>query len=402
MVATPISSQIQSSGVPVIVSAEAATPTSSDDLRNNRILIIDDEPAVSETLRMLLKRRGYTSISTVNNPLEAMPIIRSSRVDLVILDIYMPERNGLEVLRDLRAEAEISSIPVIVMTNSGDQRIRDAALQLQANDFLNKPLAAHQENEMDARVYNLLMLKSQHDQLRDLSKRLEHEIEIRTKELFATRQEAITCMARAAESRDTETGLHVLRVGHYAAIIARRYGMDEDSVSWIELAAQLHDVGKLSIPEKIIHKPAKLTPEERFVMEGHCDAATAIFHGPAHSPVKLTSPLLQMAARIAETHHEKWDGSGYPKGLSGEAIPLEGRITAVADVFDALSSKRNYKDAFALENCFEILEEGRGSHFDPKALDAFFASKKEVLEVYERWQDQILDPSCSKRNSSKI
>ena len=171
------------------------------------------------------------------------------------------------------------------------------------------------------------------------------------------------CLARAAETRDTETGNHVIRVGNYAAVVARKMGMNEDYIGWIELAAQLHDVGKLSIPDAILHKPGKLTPEERKVIETHCVAADRIFFGRQFEKATITSPLLKMAARIASSHHEKWDGTGYPLGLKGEQIPIEGRITAVADVFDALSTKRHYKDAIDPEECFKMIEKERGRHF---------------------------------------
>jgi len=221
-------------------------------------------------------------------------------------------------------------------------------------------------------------------------------VQLRTLELAASRLELIHCLGRAAEYRDNGTGMHVVRVGRYAGIIARQLGLNAATVELIEQAAPLHDVGKIGIPDAILLKPGKLTEDEFDVIRQHCEFGKRIVdemtsddrramaaHAPADSPIVQVgrSPMLQMAARVALTHHEKWDGSGYPHGLAGEQIPLEGRITAVADVFDALSNKRPYKPAFPLERCFAMLEEGRGTHFDPRILDAFFARRKEVLRV---------------------
>jgi putative two-component system response regulator len=234
------------------------------------------------------------------------------------------------------------------------------------------------------------------DYLRQYAAALERQVQLRTLELAASRLELIHCLGRAAEYRDNGTGMHVVRVGRYAGIIARQLGLNAATVELIEQAAPLHDVGKIGIPDAILLKPGKLTEDEFDVIRQHCEFGKRIVdemtsddrramaaHAPADSPIVQVgrSPMLQMAARVALTHHEKWDGSGYPHGLAGEQIPLEGRITAVADVFDALSNKRPYKPAFPLERCFAMLEEGRGTHFDPRILDAFFARRKEVLRV---------------------
>ena len=342
-----------------------------------RILIVDDEPAITEVLTSQLRNAGFSNVDSINDAKLTLAKISVDHPDLVILDIRMPGINGLEILRKLRETSEIASIPVVVMTSSDDDRIRMAALKLQANDFLTKPANS---SELVARVRNSLMVKMQHDQLKSVSARLQHEVTVRTDELYATRRETILCLARTAESRDTETGNHVIRVGKYAGIIGRNAGLDEDFCCWLELAAQLHDVGKISIPDSILYKPSKLTDDEFEVMKTHCANANRIFgEQSATGEVACTSPLLQMAARIAASHHERWDGNGYPKGLAGLDIPIEGRITAVADVFDALSSSRKYKDAFSVSKCFEILEQGRGTQFDPDILDAFFRGQDDIL-----------------------
>ncbi len=357
------------------------------DPRNGRILIIDDEPAVTKMLDKQLRKADYQLIEAEHDALKALDRINEWRPDLIILDIRMPGLNGLEILKRLRGTDGISSIPVLIMTSSSDDRIRMAALQLQANDFLTKPA---KPAELAARVHNSLLMKFQHDQLREFSAKLRFEVEVRTNELFATRREAILCLARTAESRDTDTGQHVLRVGRYAAIIGRELGLDHDFVSWLELAAQLHDVGKIAIPDSILYKPGKLSDEEYEIMQTHCQQADRIFGGDAENAINAcTSPLLQMAARIASSHHERWDGKGYPNGLGGEEIPIEGRITSVADVFDAISSKRHYKKAFDLDSCFRLLEQGRGTQFDPRVLDAFFSASDKIVEAMNELQDQV-------------
>ncbi len=354
--------------------------------RDGHILIVDDEPAISQMIELQLRKSGYENILVENDSTQAVEKIASLQPDLVILDIRMPKINGLEILRLVKDNPATENIQVLIMTSTTDDRIRVASLKLRANDFLTKPTNTI---ELDVRVSNALKLKIQHDQLVAFSDRLTQEVKGRTAELFATRRETILCLARAAEIRDMETGNHVIRVGHYAAVVAKQMGMDPDFVGYIELAAQLHDVGKLSIPDSILHKPAGLTVDERAVIETHCEEADRIFFGKAQNMEKatITSPLLRMAARIASTHHERWDGSGYPNKLAGENIPLEGRITAIADVFDALNTERPYKKAIEPSVCFEMITAQRGKHFDPQVVDAFLAAKDLILATRQQWLD---------------
>src|SRR6185369_12553275 len=287
------------------------------------------------------------------------------------------------LLRDLRAEKQFAHLPVLILTAMDDSDTKARALNLGATDFLAKPV---DPTELIPRVRNSLVLKAHHDHLQTYASRLEQEVRARTAELEASRQQIIHCLARAAEFRDNETGRHVIRVGRYAGIIARELGFEESAAEMLEQAALLHDVGKIGVPDAILLKPGKLDADEIESMQKHCGFGKRIFEGMtsqesaayrSHTTVgskivqDCRAPLLDLASRIALTHHEKWDGTGYPLGLAGEDIPLEGRITAVADVFDALSSKRPYKPAFPLEKCLAILEEGRGQHFDPTVLDAF-------------------------------
>jgi putative two-component system response regulator len=316
-----------------------------------------------------------------------------SEPDIVLLDIVMPKFTGLDILSAIRADGQLAHIPVVMLTALEDRETKCQALSLGATDFLAKPV---DPSELVSRVRNVLLVKAHHDHLRHHAADLERMVKERTAQLEASHQNVIHCLARAAEFRDDDTGRHVLRVGCYAAVIARQLGWNEARVQMLQQAAQLHDVGKIGIPDAILTKPGKLTTEEFETIQKHCGFGKRIFESLTESEWSVwrkhaelgqrilgdcPSPVLEMAAQIALTHHEKWDGTGYPIGLAGEDIPLEGRITAVADVFDALSTKRAYKSAFPLEKCFEILREGRGKHFDPQVLDAFFAAREQIVAV---------------------
>jgi putative two-component system response regulator len=318
----------------------------------------------------------------------------------VLIDIMMPYVSGLEILQKVRDDERLAHIPVIVLTASDNEQTKMEALKLGAAEFLSKPVNA---SELIVRVRNALLLKMQHDRLKNHALELENQVRRRTAELAASRLELIHCLARAAEFRDNETGHHVVRVGRYAEIIARQLGLNEEFVELIGHAAPLHDMGKVGIPDSVLLKPGKLLPDEVEIMRKHSvfgkrtfepmtDEEYQTFKSHTFMGEKImdvqTSPIITVAAAIALTHHEKWDGTGYPHGLKGEEIPLVGRITAVADVFDALSSKRPYKPAFELERCFTIMNEGRGTHFDPNVLDAFMASREAVAQVYLELADR--------------
>jgi putative two-component system response regulator len=289
--------------------------------------------------------------------------------------------------------------PVVFLTASTDHDTKVEALRSGANDFLQKPI---DPSELVPRIRNILALKLHQDRLKNYSQELEQAVRERTAELEASRRDVIHCLARAGEYRDDSTGYHVLRVGKYARLIAQQLGMDDDYLDRIEQAAQLHDIGKVGIPDDVLRKPGQLTESEFELMQRHCGFGKRILQ--RFSPQEqlamqqhpdigakilgvARSPLLDMATRIALTPHEWWDGNGYPLGLKGEDIPLEGRITAIADVFDALSTKRCYKDAFPLEKCFAIMEEKRGTHFDARVLDAFESKRREIVALQIEYAD---------------
>ena len=361
--------------------------------RNATIAIVDDEALNVQMVRRHLQKAGYSEFHGCSEPVEALPLIRRVKPDLVLLDIMMPEVSGVDILHAVKVDPTITDPAILVMTASADARLKQVCLGLGASDFINKPLDVP---ELTARVRNTLMHKTYRDRMAEQNARLEEVVERRTAELVVSREEVVHCLARAAERRDDDTGHHVLRVGRYVAVIARQLGIPDERVEVLELAAQLHDVGKIGIPDEILFKPGRLDEQQIDVMRRHCAVGRQIIRPltaeetrTMRTHVRLgadllnvrTSPLLMVASRIAQTHHERWDGTGYPLGLAGTDIPIEGRMTAVADVFDALSSKRPYKDPFPRERCFEILEEGRGTHFDPDCLDAFFAASDEIVAI---------------------
>jgi putative two-component system response regulator len=364
-----------------------------EECRNSNILIVDDEPLNIEVVQSYLNSSGYTSVFSTSHASQAMPLISLKNPDLVLLDIQMPFISGLDILEAMRSDDHMSQIPVIILTANQEPSVKLMALQAGATDLLSKPV--HSE-ELLARIGNVLKIKAYQDRLCRHSEELEEAVRRRTAELELSRLDVIHCLARAAEFRDDDTGQHVLRVGRYARIIGEELGLSEQELNVLEPAAQLHDVGKIGIPDSILQKPGKLTQEEFEAMQKHCgygkriadplsdgDVKTLKRHTEIGAQIMDTarSPILEMARQIALTHHERWDGSGYPLGLAGEDIPLVGRITAVADVFDALSSKRPYKPAFPLRKCFDIMESGRGTQFDPRILDAFFARRPEIVHV---------------------
>ncbi len=363
------------------------------------IMLVDDEAINVKVAKKYLEQFGYENFIINTDPLESLNLIRQHRPDLILLDVMMPHISGIEILNTVRREKELAGIPVIILTAAVDRETRLEVLKAGATDFLTKPV---DPAELQPRVENVLNAKAYHDHLVNYADELEKEVQARTRELVDSREEVIHCLARAAEFRDDDTGQHVIRVGRYTGLIASELGFDRRAVQLIEQAAQLHDVGKIGIPDEILLKPGKLTREEFEAMQRHAAYGKNIIdklpqstdHSPYdHAQIGLRilesrhSPILKLAGRIALTHHERWDGSGYPLGLAGTDIPLEGRITAVADVFDALSTKRPYKLPFPIQKCFEILEDGRGSHFDPEVLDAFFRCRDEVVQIQIEFAD---------------
>jgi putative two-component system response regulator len=337
-----------------------------------QVLIVDDDDFALSVVENIMMRLGYSTV-TAQNGLEAMEVLRTSEIRLVITDWDMPEMNGVEFCRAVRREDLAGYVYVIMLTGREGSQQRMQGLCAGADDFLNKPLDP--------------------DELLVCLKTAERILALETRDL------ALFALAKLAESRDSETGAHVERVQSYSRLIARNlsdevkahHGVDEDYVRLLYQTSPLHDLGKVGIPDSILLKPGKLTPEEFKIMQTHTvvgaqtlDAALARFPN---------ARFLQLAREIAATHHERFDGSGYPRGLAGEQIPLCGRIVAVADVYDALTSRRVYKAAMAHERAKEIILRDRGSHFDPEVVNAFLRAEQQILVVRERLSDIVPQPA---------
>jgi len=363
------------------------------EIEDAHVMVIDDEAINIKLVRKVLSENGFSHFTGVTNSVDAIREIRGGCPDILLLDIMMPHVSGLEILEAVKATPGLRQIPVLILTASSDRKTKLEALELGALDFLAKPV---DRMELIPRVRNALSIKAYQDKLSRNNEMLEETVEQRTREVALSRLEVVHCLGRAAEFHDDISGGHVVRVGLYAGLIAEALGLNDAQVQLIELAAQLHDVGKIGIAKSILKKRGPLTAEETDIVQGHCvigkemlarmGKSQAKYHASSESMAsKLLenghSTLIQMASRIALTHHEHFDGNGYPLGLSGDSIPLEGRITAVADVFDALSCERPYKQAFPISKCFDMLSQGRGKQFDPDVLDAFLGRSEDVVNV---------------------
>jgi putative two-component system response regulator len=341
-------------------------------------LVVDDNAPNLMLFRHLLGKLDDVEAVCFDDPLAALLWCDTTIPDLVLLDYMMPGIDGLEFLRRFRARSGFADIPVVMVTADSEVTVRHQALQAGATDFLNKPI---DKIELTARTQNLLAWRKSRVQLANRAQWLADEVRKATAEIAAREKEAILQLSRAAEYRDPETGAHLLRMSNYTRLIAGKMGLPEKEQQLLLEASPMHDIGKVGTPDAILLKPGRLDPEEFEIMKRHAEIGYEILSCSA-------APLLRTAAQIALAHHEKFDGSGYPRGLAGDAIPLYGRIVAVADVFDALTSERPYKRAWPLEKAVEFLREGSGSHFDPHCVEAFLSSWDEVLAIHDRFQDE--------------
>ncbi|MCS7306126.1 MAG: response regulator [Thermoguttaceae bacterium] len=363
-----------------------------------RILFVDDEPKVLEALRRTLRNfRDQWEMVYINHPEEAWQHLLHQPCDAVVTDIKMPGMTGLELIRRIQAHEKTRDLPVVVLTGLQEPGLKVDALRLGAVDLLTKPVEATQ---LIARLENVLRLKSQLDQLKRQNQHLVEQVTRQGVELKRAQLRIIYRLGRVAEHRDPETGNHVIRVGAISRAIGHTLGLPQDYLEQLALAAPLHDIGKIAIPDRILFKPGPLTPGEWAVMQRHCVFGERMLREPpenmlpwaAWSNLSLaifteSDPLLDMAATIALTHHEKWDGTGYPLGLAQEEIPLESRIVAVADVFDALLSHRPYKPPCSEEEALQIMQSKSGTHFDPEAYSAFEKALPEIREIRRQLED---------------
>lgn len=331
-------------------------------LKGRRILVVDDEESNVLLLRRILETEGYTSISFTTDPLEVQSMFERARPDLVLLDLHMPGIDGFELMRRLDSSAsDEPAVPFIVLTADVTEETKLRALRAGARDFLTKPLG---HVELLVRVRNMLQVKYLQDRLHTRNALLSNEVELRTHDLEDARSEILDRLALAAEYRDDDTQEHAWRIARICGLLARGLRLPEREVELIERAALLHDIGKIGVPDAILLKPGRLTDDEFEQIKAHSTIGAAILAGSR-------SPVLRTAEAIALTHHERWDGRGYPNGLAAEQIPLVGRIAAVADVFDALSHRRPYKEAWPLPDAVAEILDQSGRQFDAEVVSVF-------------------------------
>lgn len=333
------------------------------------ILIVDDSPENLMVLSEILKPFYKVKVATGGN--KALNLIASGDIpDLILLDIMMPDISGYDVCKKLKNDPMTRNIPIIFVTALSDYTNEEEGLHLGAVDYITKPINS---SIVLARVNtHITLLRNKHN--------LEQKLQERTEEIVLTRMEVIRQLGRAAEFKDNETGTHILRMSAYAKLIAQKIGLDNARTELIYLSAPMHDIGKIGTPDAILQKPGSLTPQEWDVIRKHPSQGADII-GNHHSL------LLQTARIVSLTHHERFDGSGYPNGIKGYDIPLAGRIVAIADVFDALTSKRPYKDAWSIEQAIEYLLDQRGKHFDGELVDTFLMCIDEIKAIMAQFKD---------------
>ncbi len=341
------------------------------------VLIVDDTQVNLILFSALVKRLDDCKDFAFLDPVTALNWAETNATDLLILDYMMPELDGIEFIKRFRAMPENAETPILMVTANDQKDVRYAALEHGASDFLTKPL---DRIEFLTRAKNMLKMQSSRKKLADRAAWLADEVRLATREIVLRERETVIRLSKAAEYRDPETGAHILRMAHYSHLIGKGMGLSEDEQELLLEAAPLHDIGKVGIPDGILLKPGKLTEAEFEIMRGHARIGYEVLKGSA-------SKVLQSGSEIAYSHHEKFDGSGYPRGLNGEDIPLFSRIVAVADVFDALTSERPYKKMWPLERAADLIRSQSGMHFDPRCVEVFFASWDEVLKIRETFQD---------------
>jgi len=367
-----------------------------DFIRKPIILIVDDSPDNLLLMVNLLKEGDRYTIKAANNGEKALQIVQADPPpDLILLDIMMPGLSGHEVAQSLKADPRTRAIPLIFLTAMASTADETRGLEMGAADYITKPISPP---VVLARVETQLKVKAAADFLKDKSDYLEQEVARRTREVLAIQDVTIHAMASLAETRDNETGNHIRRTQHYMKILAEhlrdhprfRHFLDDDTIRLLFKSAPLHDIGKIGIPDRILLKPGKFTPEEFEIMKTHTTLGRdAIAH--AEQQLGTSVEFLHFAKEIAYGHQEKWDGSGYPEGKAGDDIPISARLMAVADVYDALISRRVYKNGMSHEEAVRIITEGHGKHFDPDICDAFLACSDQFRVVAARFADSDHD-----------
>ena len=348
------------------------------DLSKARILIVDDDPLPGLALQRMLESEGYKNIETIQDSRLVQDKYRENFHDIILLDLSMPHMDGYQVINKLKGEFEDTMPPVLILTGRIEQEFRQQALDIGAIDYVTKPFDF---DELRSRVRNLLQVQLANKFMRNQNEILEQKVQKRTEEILHTRLQLIQRLGRAAEYRDNETGLHIIRMSKIAMLLGKASGMDDRECDLLLNASPMHDVGKIGIPDRILLKPGKLDADEWEIMKTHTHIGADILSGD-------NSDLLMMAHDIALTHHEKWDGSGYPYGLKGEDIPFVGRICALADVFDALMSDRPYKHGWSIDQAIDlIINKERNKHFDPTLVDHFQQLLPEIINIQKKYSE---------------
>ena len=348
------------------------------DIHDAKILIVDDNQSNVALLEAVLDEEEYLNIFSTTDPFQVLPLYREHQFDLILLDIRMPGLSGIEVLQKLKEVTRDEFLPVIVLTAQTDQETRQQALAAGAKDFITKPF---EDWEVLLRIENTLQTRLFYTRQVVRADFLENEVLKRTKEILATQFEIVQRLGAAGELRDNETGAHVNRMSHTCSLLALKRGLGKGFSELLLYASTMHDVGKIGIPDSILLKPGKLSPEEWQVMQQHPKIGARIIGDN-------DSRLIALARETALYHHEKWDGTGYPHKIAGGKIPVSARIAAISDVFDALTSERPYKKAWTVEKAVGVLKEESGKHFEPIMVELFLENLPEIIEIKERYLDQ--------------
>jgi putative two-component system response regulator len=342
------------------------------------VLIIDDTEINLILFGALIKKLDNCQSHSFASPLDGLAWAATHTPDLVIVDYMMPDIDGLEFIQRFRALPNCADVPILMITANDQKQVRYRALDSGANDFLAKPV---DKVEFLARAKNMLSLSSARRKLADHAEWLSSEVRKATEVILQRERDTVFRLCKAAEFRDPETGAHILRMAHYSQLIAKKLGLPPEEQELLLEAAPMHDIGKVGITDNILLKPGRLDAAEFEIMKQHAAFGYELLKNS-------NSRVLQAGAEIALGHHEKYDGSGYPQGLKGEAIPIFSRIVAVADVFDALTSERPYKKAWSLEQAVDFLNAGSGTHFDPQCVQAFLDGFDDVLAIRDRYQEE--------------
>ncbi|SFC87525.1 HD domain-containing phosphohydrolase [Pseudoalteromonas denitrificans] len=347
------------------------------ELQKAKILIVDDEFTNIKLLKKMLSMNGYSNLFYTEDPTLALPLYLENQIDLVLLDLNMPQLNGFGVMQLLMSLQNEKKPSIIVLTAQHAQQFRQEALDQGARDYITKPFNT---KELLSRVRNLLEVDFAHNYLSHQNRILEEKVNAKTQELRISQLQTVRHLGRAAEYRDNETGLHIIRMSKMACVLAKAAGLEESECELLLNAAPMHDIGKIGIPDHILLKPGNFLPEEWKIMQTHAQIGANVL-------INDDSLLMKMAHTIAISHHEKWNGKGYPNGLKGDEIPFVGRVTALADVFDALTSSRPYKHAWSVEKAVELIKTEKGQHFEPFLVDVFLQVLPELVEIKEKYAE---------------